>query len=231
MKKLILFDIDGTLIWTDGAGRAAIRQALLCEMGVTGPIEGFRFDGKTDPQIIRELLRAADHPEAESASDVATVCRRYVELLSVELASPERSMRIFPGVKALLDLLDSRLDAVVGLLTGNLAEGAALKLDAAGIDPGRFRVGAFGSDSSERAELPVIAVRRAVPLVGHEATGQDIVIIGDTPADIACGESLGVRGIGVATGAYSTADLLAAGAFRAFDSFANAAPVIDAIYA
>src|SRR6266516_4248174 len=86
--KLVLFDIDGTLLWTDGAGRRAIHRALLDETGTAGPIETYRFDGKTDPQIVRELLALAGHPGATDDARIAAVCRRYVELLSVELAKP-----------------------------------------------------------------------------------------------------------------------------------------------
>src|SRR6185295_17286947 len=141
--RLILFDIDGTLLWTAGAGRRAIHQALLDEMGTAGPIDGYRFDGKTDPQIIRELMTAAGHPHAESVSHIAHVCERYVTLLAGELTSaPPGSTSVYPGVLPLLDRLDARPDVLVGLLTGNVVGGAELKLAAAGLSPGRFRVGA-----------------------------------------------------------------------------------------
>src|SRR5213596_2566408 len=92
--KLVLFDIDGTLLWTDGAGRRAIHRALLDETGTAGPIETYRFDGKTDPQIVRELLALAGHPGAADEACIAAVCRRYVELLSAELAKPARATRL-----------------------------------------------------------------------------------------------------------------------------------------
>lgn len=231
MRKLVLFDIDGTLLWTDGAGREAIRRALLAEVGMTGPIEGFRFDGKTDPQIIGELMCAAGHPHGSSASHIAAVCARYLELLAVELERRSHRIRLFPGVRELLDRLEGRGDALVGLLTGNLADGAALKLRAAGIATDRFRVGAYGSDATERDALPAIAVTRAAALMGRVLRGQEIVIVGDTPADITCGSGLGARPIGVATGAYTVAELRDAGAYAAFESFAEPQPVLNAIYA
>lgn len=230
MRKLVLFDVDGTLLWTDGAGRSAIRDALFAEMGTSGPIERFRFDGKTDPQIIRELLTAAGHPDAESETHIAAVCRRYVDLLEVELQHATRRTQLFPGVVELLDLLDARADALIGLLTGNLADGARLKLRAAGLDPGRFRVGAFGSDAAQRPVLPAIAARRAASLMGRVPVGEEMVIVGDTPADMSCGQPVGARAIGVATGAYSVAALEAAGAFAAFESFVDAAPVVAAMF-
>src|SRR5437764_139045 len=98
--KLILFDIDGTLLWTDGAGRRAIHRALLLEAGTAGPIETYRFDGKTDPQIVRELLGLAGHPEATDEQRIEAVCRRYVELLSAELGKPTQATRLMVGVAA-----------------------------------------------------------------------------------------------------------------------------------
>ena len=231
MKKLILFDVDGTLLWTDGAGRAAIRQALLAEMGTAGPIEGYGFGGKTDLQIIRELLVAARHPHANSDKHVALVCRRYTELLQVELASAARTTRVYDGVIELLRVLQARTDALVGLLTGNIEEGARLKLRAAGIDPARFRVGAFGSDALDRAALPAIAAERAAPLMGRMPRGEEIVIIGDTPADVTCGRGIGARAIAVATGPFEIGELEAAGPYATFRDFSHTNAVIDAIFA
>jgi phosphoglycolate phosphatase-like HAD superfamily hydrolase len=231
IRKLVLFDIDGTLLWTDGAGRRAIRAALLAEMGTAGPIDGYRFDGKTDHQIIHELMEAAGHPQARSPEHVDLVCRRYVSLLVGELEASAGRCLVYPGVLRLLDLLEQRGDAVLGLLTGNLVDGASLKLRAVGLDPARFQVGAFGSDAAERPRLPGIAAARAAPLMGRTVSGPDLVIVGDTPADVTCGASLGARAIGVATGSYSAVELLEAGAFASFESFADPAPVLAAVYA
>lgn len=231
VRKLVLFDIDGTLIWSAGAGRSAIAQALLDEMGATGPIDGHRFDGKTDPQIVLELMTAADHPHAASAVHLEAVCRRYLELLQGELDARGDAVRLYPGVADLLAAVEARHDAVLGLLTGNLAEGARMKLSAAGLDPNRFRIGAFGSDAAERAALPAIAADRAAALMGWAPRGHDIVIIGDTPADITCGLPVGARAIGVGTGQHSAAELLAVGAYAAFESLADTAAVMQAIFA
>lgn len=231
VRKLVLFDIDGTLLWTDGAGRTAIRQALLSEMGTSGPIDGFRFDGKTDPQIVRELLTAASHPDAASELHITAICARYVELLEVELAGGTRQIRVFAGVEALLQAIESRASAVLGLLTGNVAQGATLKLRAAGIEPRRFRVGAFGSDSAARSDLPAIAARRAQHLMGRVPSGEDIVIVGDTPADMTCGRAVGARAIGVATGSYTVADLMRSGAYAAFADLSDTTAVLDSITA
>src|SRR3989454_1713275 len=133
--KLVLFDIDGTLLWTDGAGRRAIQRALVDEAGTAGPIETYRFDGKTDPQIVRDLLSLAGHSGAENATVIQAVCRRYVEHLRTELERPTQATRLMVGIADLLAALDpheTQGRALVGLLTGNVAPGAALKLRPAG---------------------------------------------------------------------------------------------------
>jgi phosphoglycolate phosphatase-like HAD superfamily hydrolase len=230
IEKLVLFDLDGTILWTNGAGRRAIREALIDEMGTAGPIESYSFAGKTDPQIVRDLLMAAGHPHADSDSHVARVCRRYEELLRSELAAPSRDLRVYVGVEELLAVLTARADTVVGLLTGNLEEGAALKLEAVGIDVKQFRVGAFGSDASDRADLPAIAAERAAPLMGWVPQGDNVVIIGDTPADVTCGRGIQARAIAVATGPYDIDQLAAAGPYALFRDLSNTARVIEAIY-
>src|SRR3989442_1637634 len=165
--KLVLFDIDGTLLWTDGAGRRAIHGALLAEAGTAGPIVTYRFDGKTDPQIVRELLTLAGHRDAEDEARIQAVCRRYLGLLAAELAKPAQATRLMAGVAELLAALEPHEQAgraLVGLLTGNLEAGAALKLRSAGLDPARFRVAALGSDSHRRAALPAVAAPAAPAL-------------------------------------------------------------------
>jgi phosphoglycolate phosphatase-like HAD superfamily hydrolase len=230
VESLVLFDIDGTLVWTDGAGRSAIGEALLSEMGSTGPIDDYRFDGKTDPQIVVDLMTAAKHPDAGSAEHIEAVCRRYLNLLRHELDERRKTIQVYPGIESLLRALEARADTVVGLLTGNLEEGARLKLSAAGIDPRRFRVGAFGSDSAVRADLPAIAATRAEPLMGHVPEGKAIVIIGDTPADMTCGNGVGARAIGVATGRHSVAELLQAGGDAVFEDLSDTESVLDAVF-
>jgi phosphoglycolate phosphatase-like HAD superfamily hydrolase len=230
LAKLILFDIDGTLLHTHGAGRRAIHAALLAEFGAVAG-GGVRFDGKTDPQIVRELLEEAAHPHSGDDDRIAAVCRRYVDLLKDELAAPETRTLVYPGVRPLLDLIEARSDAVLGLLTGNVEEGARLKLSAAGIAPERFKVGAYGSDHAVRASLPAIAAARAVPLFNRVPRGDEIVILGDTPSDMTCGLSVGARAIGVATGSFTVDDLAAAGAFAVFPDFGDPYQVVRAIYA
>jgi phosphoglycolate phosphatase len=232
--RLVLFDIDGTLLLTDGAGRRAIHQALLAEVGTAGPIDGHRFDGKTDPQIVHELLTLAGHADAGDVARIAAVCRRYLELLEVELARADQLTRLLHGVPELLTALaepEGQGRVVVGLLTGNLERGAALKLRAAGVAPQRFAVGAYGSDAAHRPDLPAIARRRAEALTGRAIPGSEVVIVGDTPEDVACARGIGARTVGVATGRFDEAALAAAGATHVFPSLAPTAAVLDALLA
>lgn len=231
--KLILFDIDGTLLWTDGAGRRAVGAALRDVAGTTGPIDTYRLDGKTDPLIVRELLELAGHASPNDPDQIAAVCERYVLRLEEELRD-NNNARLLPGVPELLAALEPAERegrALVGLLTGNLERGAVLKLRAAGLDPGRFAVGAYGSDSGVRAELPAIAARRAAAVVAREFSGASVVLLGDTPADVECGRPIGARTIAVATGHYDVTALRGAGAAAVLPDLSDTAAALDAIFA
>src|SRR5947199_10124921 len=141
---------------------------------------------------------------------------------------------LIPGTRQLLAGLEPHeadRRALVGLLTGNVAPGAALKLRSAGLDPARFRVGAYGSDSARRAELPAVAAARAAALTGTSFAGTDGIIVGDTPDDVACGRPIGARSVAVATGSYDVAALRAAGAAYVFATLTDTSAVLDAIFA
>lgn len=228
-RALILFDIDGTLLLTAGAGRRAITAALADRLGAGEAWQTIRFDGKTDPQIVRELLEAAGDADAADPAIIAEVCERYVVHLEEELDRHPGATRLMPGVAALLDRLEERTDVVLGLLTGNIERGAGLKLRSGGLDPARFRVGAYGSDSAHRPDLPAIAARRAAAILGRVPEGETVVIVGDTPADVTCGRGIGARAVAVATGSYSAAALREAGACAAFDDLSDTDAVLDAL--
>jgi phosphoglycolate phosphatase len=228
--KLVLFDIDGTILLTDGAGRRAVNRALMEVFGTTGSAD-HRFDGKTDPQIVRELMRLEGHADEHIDDRMGRMLDRYVEFLHEELTSGVGRTRVMPGVYELLDALDARDDVLLGLLTGNLAAGARAKLSAAGIDPNRFRVGAYGSDHETRAELPRVAQERARTDLGLEIPGHDVVVIGDTPADIQCGRGIGARSIGVATGHYSVEELASHSPSAVFPDLSATADVVRVIVA
>lgn len=226
--RLALFDIDGTILWSDGAGRSAMTRALLEVFGGTGP-SAYQYDGKTDRQIVRDLMRHEGHDDVTIDAEMPRLLARYVEALQVELARDERQVTVLPGVLALLDALERRDDVVLGLLTGNIAEGAAAKLGAAGVDIGRFAVAAFGSDHEHRPALPAVAQRRARERLGLDVRGERLVVIGDTPADIDCGRALGARAIAVATGRYGVAELEEHRPAAVFADLSDTTAVVDAI--
>jgi phosphoglycolate phosphatase-like HAD superfamily hydrolase len=226
--KLVLFDIDGTILLTDGAGRRAVHRALIEVFGSTGPAD-HRFDGKTDPQIVRELMRHEGHADAYIDARMARLLDRYVHHLDEELRVGAAGVRLMPGVAELLDALEARDDVVLGLLTGNLAAGARAKLAAAGIDPDRFRVGAYGSDHETRGALPAVAQRRVREELGLDIAGSDVVVIGDTPADLECGREIGARAIGVATGQFPVDALWQHGPIAVFADLSSTADVVRAI--
>lgn len=226
--KLVLFDIDGTLLWTDGTGRRSMEGALEEVFGTPGD-PAYRFDGKTDCQIARDQMRGAGFDDVQIDARMHDVLDAYLTRLSTELARDKAAARLCAGVMPLLDALEAHERATLGLLTGNVADGARHKLTAVGIDFGRFRINAFGSDHELRPELPRIAQKRAHEILGLHLTGDRIVIIGDTPADIQCGESLGVRAIGVATGRYSVQELQSHNAAAVFVDFSDTDAVVNAI--
>jgi phosphoglycolate phosphatase len=194
--RLVLFDVDGTLLSAGRAARDSILAALAEVLGWEGSSDGNDFSGKTDPQILRELVMESVGRERFEAA-LEAVLDRYVEELSRRL-SPE-AVVVKPGVPALLDRLADEPRVTLGLLTGNIARGARLKLEPAGLNR-YFRFGAFGDDSADRYRLPAIAVARAREETGRDFDGRSVVIIGDSVHDVACGRSLGARAIAVATG-------------------------------
>jgi phosphoglycolate phosphatase len=211
VRKLVLFDVDGTLVNAQGAGARAFRRAMIEVYGETGPIDEYDFHGRTDPQIARELLSLAglqDEAIERRLSDLWTV---YLRELTVELDRSDSEVRVLDGVAALLDALHATGEHLVALLTGNIEPGARLKLAAAGLWH-RFDFGAYGSDHERRDHLPAVAVRRARERAGVDFRGRDIVIVGDTPFDVSCGRSLGVWAVAVATGKHTPRELEAVGA-------------------
>ncbi len=228
MQHLVLFDIDGTILHSGGAGRDAMEHALTAVFGTPGD-PAMRYDGKTDKQIVRESMLASGIDEAEIDARMDEVVALYVASLPERLNDPRRGVGMYPGVAELIDTIHRRSDSVLGLLTGNVEAGARLKLSAVGLNFDQFRINAFGSDSEVRGELPAVAHRRMEEEFGVALRGQDVVVIGDTPADIACGRTLGARAIAVATGWYSVEDLRAHAPFAVFPDLSDTSAVLEAI--
>jgi phosphoglycolate phosphatase len=226
--RLVLFDIDGTLLRSGGAGRVAMERALTGVFGSPGSSD-YRYDGKTDRQIVRELMRDEGFSDEEIDQSMEDLLEAYVDGLHGELAARGPRVLVCEGVPDLLDALEARNDVVLGLLTGNIERGARAKLSAAGIDPQRFRVNAFGSDHEHRPNLPAVAQRRAREVLGTELAGERLIVIGDTPADIQCGESIGAKAIGVATGRFSTDELRTYNPYAVFESLRDTTAVMSAI--
>lgn len=220
MRRLLLFDVDGTLVDVAGAGRAALRGAMRRVYGEVGPIEGFDFHGKTDPSIVRGLLRAAGLGDGEIDAGLPELWEVYPRELEAALAEREGDVRPYPGVPELLRRLEDDRRFDLALVTGNVREGAWRKLEACGVGEA-FRFGAFGSDSSRREDLPPLAVRRARERIGRTYRREDVWVIGDTPADVRCGRHSGHRTLAVATGGYGVEELRGHGADRVVASLAR----------
>jgi phosphoglycolate phosphatase len=199
--KLFLFDIDGTLLTTDGAGRAALRSAGADLFAIEEDLRTINVSGSTDTAIVQEILQ--HHSLEVSTANVNRYLGGYLVWLRQHLAA--QSGAILPGVISLLDVLAQDGHAI-GLLTGNVRRGAEIKLTAHGIWD-RFSFGAFGDDNFDRNQLGPIAKRRAEAALTVEFGEQDIFVIGDTPKDIACARAFGAVAVAVATGRYSLANL------------------------
>jgi phosphoglycolate phosphatase-like HAD superfamily hydrolase len=208
MARLLLFDIDGTLV-RGGPAKGAFELAMRTVYGTAGPVDGHNFSGKTDPQIARELLRLAGFDDGGIDERMEALWEVYLGELEARLDG--LPMTVLPGVVALLDHLRPRRDVALGLLTGNIVDGARLKLGSVGLFD-YFVAGGFGSDSEARGDLPAVAIGRAQDALGIQFPASEVVVVGDTPRDVACGRQGGTRTVAVATGRYGLEELSAAGA-------------------
>ncbi len=221
--KLVLFDIDRTLILSNGVGRRAMARTLDHILGASHGLDGVRMDGMTDPLIFRAAMEAMGYGPAEIDALLPEVIRHYPGELARELAptTPGPKPELIPGAREVLERLTARDDVVIGLLTGNVEPGAWLKLHACGLDR-FFTFGAFGNEGPERDKLPAVAVEKAWEETGHRFAGHEIVIVGDTPHDVTCGRHVGAVAVGVATGLYAAEELRAAGADAVLENWLNA---------
>lgn len=213
MKTLVLFDIDGTLVLTGRAGFRALDRALAEVCGVPGALEGVAFAGRTDRAITANALQRIGAAADDAAIDA--VRERYcIHLADEVLRDSPHPKGVLPGVSGALDalqLLEAGGDVAIGLLTGNFARGAEIKLGYFDLWR-RFRFGAFGDGHTDRRDLVPVAIDAAARAGAGTFSTRDVVIIGDTPADVDCAHAHGARAIAVATGPFTMDALGATGA-------------------
>lgn len=200
--KLILFDIDGTLLTSGGAGERALRLGIKDRFGIDDDLKDIEIAGRTDSGIARQLLRK--HGLPETAENFARFYDGYLHFLPKLL--PETNGRLLPGVIPLLEALKARQDVVLGLLTGNLERGAEIKLTHYGVWD-YFEFGAYADDHHDRNELGRFACARATEKHGRKFAAERIYVLGDTPHDIACARAFGARAVAIATGNFSVQQL------------------------
>jgi len=205
MIRLVLFDIDGTLINSGGAGEKAFARVCDLEFKVPTGAHSLHFAGRTDPAIVREFF--TNHGIEPSKDNFRRFFDAYVFMLEHMLK--ETNGRVLPGVPQLIDRLRNTAQApLIGLLTGNIRLGAQIKLQHYGLWD-QFKMGSFGDDNECRDQLAAIARERGSRMLGRELKGEEVLVIGDTPLDVKCANAIGAKVIAVATGRYNAEQLTA----------------------
>ena len=228
--SLVLFDVDGTLIDTGGAGRRAIGRAFDRVFGlrdVTGPTSRVRLDGKTDPTILIDFAREAGLADGAMRERWAELLEAYLEALRDEMQRPHPRRRVLPGVPALLDALAGRPGVTVGLLTGNIEAGARVKLRAMGLE-GYFAGGGFASDHADRAEIARLAREKLAAATGVDFPRERVTVVGDTELDVACARANGYRAVAVHSGWVPRERLEQAAPDALFDDLTDTGAVLAA---
>lgn len=227
MPKVLLFDIDGTLVLTGRAGVRAMNRACQEVIGHSNALDGVAVAGRTDWIILHDALRAIGHEMDEDL--FARLRDTYVTLLREEILLPGQGVKaVLPGVAGLLDALRARPDVFLALLTGNFEEGARIKLEH--FDLWRyFKCGAFGDDAADRNALVPFALDRARACGLDAIAPEDVFVVGDTPHDVACARAVGAVPVGVATGSFSVADLRGSGADIVFPDLGDTAAFMRVI--
>jgi len=215
--KLLLFDVDQTLIYTGGAGLRALDRACRNILSIENATQGISPHGKTDPAIIREILLARVGNDSAIESRLASILESYLFYLKDEVLTSER-YHVLPGIAEILAEMSARADVMLGLATGNVEVGARIKLDRGDLNR-YFTFGGFGSDSEDRTTLVRKAGEAAAIQGGRAVPPEDVFVIGDTPRDIDAGRGAGFKTVGVATGHYPVEDLMDSGATFAISDF------------
>jgi phosphoglycolate phosphatase-like HAD superfamily hydrolase len=209
---IVLFDVDGTLLLTGGAGVRAMNRAFEALHGVPNAFAGVSMAGRTDQALVLDAFARFGLPV--DAGWLPAFRDRYCALLDEEIAAPAAGKCLMPGVRGALEALDDRPAVALGLVTGNFAEGARIKLGHFGLAR-YFPFGAFADDAADRNALVPVALARAAERGLRAVPPDRVFVVGDTPADVACALAAGVRAVGVATGPFDTAALAASGAHAA----------------
>jgi len=225
--RVLLFDIDATLLLSGGAGRRALDKTFFELYGVPAAMSDVKPDGKTDPLIIREIFQQK-LPALVPEREFQKVAKVYLEYLEVEVETSP-GFCLMPGVKELLERLSAIESFALGLATGNLEQGAWIKLRRAGLD-GYFRFGGFGSDSEDRTEVIRAAMRRAGVFLGRHVSPTSVYVIGDTPRDIVHARNAGVGAIAVATGRSSVEELMNYAPDHVLEDLSRTEDVIRLLY-
>jgi phosphoglycolate phosphatase-like HAD superfamily hydrolase len=218
---VLLFDVDGTLVTTCGAGRRAVERAFELRHG-TKDVLSFSFAGMTDKAIVRNALLAMGRKfatESDLQTEMEATLLFYLDVLADEVARTR--IRIHDGMERAMDMADVRKDVALGLGTGNIRRGAAIKLGCVGIFD-RFSFGGFGDDSIERPPILMAGARRGADQLGVPIEDCRIVVIGDTPKDVAAAKAIGADSIAVATGVHDVAELKQCDPTATFETLADA---------
>jgi phosphoglycolate phosphatase-like HAD superfamily hydrolase len=224
----VLFDIDETMISSDGAGRRAFSRVLEREYAIPEEIGHISMSGKTDPQILKEIFEYAKKPHLHTDETLAEFYKHYLEVLKHEIQA-SKSYIIHAGIPALLELLEAQQEAFLALVTGNIEAGARLKLEHVKLNK-YFPIGAYGSDSANRLDLPEIAVRRANKYFHQDFDKKEVVVIGDSVNDILCAKHYGAKCIAVSTGKTAKSDLEKHSPEFLFNDLSKTEEVVSAIY-
>ena len=226
--RLVLFDVDGTLLSSGRRGLESFSEALRRTFGTEGDVASYRFEGRLDPVIVFELMRDAGITEDVIVERRPAALSLYLDLLEQALSADPPALK--PGVADLVSRVSASPKVVSALLTGNVQRGARIKLTAAGLWD-HFLFGVFGDEAPRRVDLGPIALARALERTGLAYSPDQTVVVGDARADVECGRAIGARVVAVATGRTSVEELRAAGADIVLSSFADVESACEAILA